>query len=73
MEIPSMFLQKLYLAGSLSNIIEGIHFCLTNHLGDATLTGISKVEIKGKEIHVDKVIATENGQPVEASEVETNN
>jgi hydroxymethylglutaryl-CoA reductase (NADPH) len=70
MEIPSMFLQKLYLAGSLSNVIEGIHFCLTNPLGNATLTSISKVEISGKEMPLDQVIATVDGQPVKASEVD---
>ena len=73
MEIPSMFLKKLYAAGSLSNIKDGIHFCLTNPLGDATLTGISKVEISGRQMPLDKVIATVNGQPVKASEVDTEN
>ena len=73
MEIPSMFLQKLYAAGSLSNVKDGIHFCLTNPLGDATLTGISKVEINGEKMPLDKVIATVEGQPVKASEVGTDN
>ncbi|MBC2717111.1 MAG: hydroxymethylglutaryl-CoA reductase [Desulfobacteraceae bacterium] len=73
MEIPSMILKKLYATGSLSNVKDGVHFCLTNPLGDATLTGISKVEINGNEMPLDKVIATVEGQPVKASEVDTNN
>lgn len=73
MEIPSMFLKKLYAAGSLSNIKEGIKFCLTNPLGDATLTGISKIEISGKEMLLDKVIATVEGKPVKASDVDKDN
>jgi len=72
-EIPSMILQKLYLAGSLSNENDGVHFCLTNPLGDATLTGISKVEISGLEMPLDKVVATVEDQPVKASEVDTDN
>ncbi len=73
MEIPSLILQKLYSAGSLSNVKDGIHFCLTNPLGDATLTGILKVEISGQEMPLDIVIATVDGQPVKASEVGTDN
>jgi hydroxymethylglutaryl-CoA reductase (NADPH) len=72
-EIPSMILQKLYLTGSLSNVKDGVHFCLTNPLGNATLTGISKVEISGTEMPLDKVIATVEGQPVKASQVDKDN
>jgi len=72
-EIPSMFLQKLYAAGSLSNVKDGVHFCLTNPLGNATLTGISKVEISGALMPLDKVIATVEGRLVKASEVDKNN
>ncbi|MDA3898267.1 MAG: hydroxymethylglutaryl-CoA reductase [Desulfobacteraceae bacterium] len=73
MEIPSMFLQKLYASGSLLNVKGGVTFCLTNPLGDATLTGILKVEISGKEMSLDKVIATVEGQPVKASDVDKDN
>ncbi len=73
MEIPSMILQKLYAMGSLSNVKDGVNFCLTNPLGDATLTGMSKVAINGNEMPLDKVIATVEGQPVKASKVDTNN
>jgi hydroxymethylglutaryl-CoA reductase (NADPH) len=73
MEIPSMFLKKLYATGSLSNVKDGVRFCLTNPLGNATLTGISKVEINGTEMPLDKIIATVEGQPVKASEVDKNN
>jgi hydroxymethylglutaryl-CoA reductase (NADPH) len=68
-----MILKKLYAAGSLSNVKNGIHFCLTNPLGDATLTGMSKVEINGIEMPLNKIIATVEGQPVKASKVNTDN
>jgi len=67
-----MFLQKLYAAGSLSNVKDGVHFCLTNPLGNATLTGMSRVEISGAEMPLDRVIATVDGQPIKASEVDKN-
>jgi hydroxymethylglutaryl-CoA reductase (NADPH) len=70
MEIPSMILQKLYVAGSLTNVTEGVHFCFTNPLGDATLTGMSKVEINGEEIPLDTIVATMEGLTVKASEVD---
>ena len=68
-----MFLQKLYASGSLLNVKGGVTFCLTNPLGDATLTGILKVEISGEEMSLDKVIATVEGQPVKASDVDKDN
>ena len=68
-----MILKKLYATGSLSNTEEGVHFCLTNPLGDATLTGISKIEISGTEMPLDKVVADVEGQPIKASEVDKNN
>jgi len=73
MEIPSIILKKLYVAGSLANSEGGIHFCLTNPLGDATLTGISRVEINGNEIPLDTIIATLEGRTIRASEVEEQN
>jgi hydroxymethylglutaryl-CoA reductase (NADPH) len=73
MEIPSMILKKLYVAGSLVNSEGGVHFCLTNPLGDATLTGISKVEINGKEIPLDNIVATLEGSAIRASEVDEQN
>jgi len=73
MEIPSIILKKLYATGSLSNTREGVHFCLTNPLGNATLTGMTTVAINGNEMPLDKIIATVEGQPVKASEVNENN
>jgi hydroxymethylglutaryl-CoA reductase (NADPH) len=73
MEIPSMILKKLYVTGSLVNSEEGVHFCLTNPLGDATLTGISKVEINGEEIPLDRIVATLEGITIRASEVDEQN
>jgi len=72
-EIPSIILQKLYLAGSLSNTEEGVHFCLTNPLGNATLTGMTTVAINGNEMPLDKIIAQVEDQSVKASEVDENN
>jgi len=68
-----MILKKLYATGSLSNTQEGVHFCLTNPLGNATLTGMTTVAINGNEMPLDKIIAQVEGQPVKASEINENN
>jgi hydroxymethylglutaryl-CoA reductase (NADPH) len=50
MLIPSLVLKQLYTFGSLKNVEDGIKFSLKNRLSDATLIGIYKIKIDGKEI-----------------------
>ncbi|MDZ7359687.1 MAG: hydroxymethylglutaryl-CoA reductase [candidate division KSB1 bacterium] len=49
MLIPSLVLKQLYTFGSLKNVEGGVKFSLKNRLSDATLIGIDKIKIDGKE------------------------
>jgi hydroxymethylglutaryl-CoA reductase (NADPH) len=49
MLIPSLVLKQLYTFGSLKNVEGGVKFSLKNRLSDATLIGIEKIKIDGRE------------------------
>jgi hydroxymethylglutaryl-CoA reductase (NADPH) len=49
MLIPSLVLKQLYTFGSLKNVESGVKFSLKNRLSDATLIGIDKIKIDGRE------------------------
>ncbi len=54
--IPSLLLKQLYTFGSLKNVPEkGIRFSLKNRLSDATLTGLKRLALDGKEIDLKRV------------------
>ncbi|MBN2284480.1 MAG: hydroxymethylglutaryl-CoA reductase [Deltaproteobacteria bacterium] len=73
MEIPALILKQLYAMGSLMNVDEGVRFGIKNPLADATLTGVSRVEINGKEVPLDRVVAKMNGTTIRATEVDEKN
>jgi hydroxymethylglutaryl-CoA reductase (NADPH) len=50
MLIPSLVLKQLYTFGSLKNVEGGVKFSLKNRLSDATLIGIDKIKIDGREV-----------------------
>jgi hydroxymethylglutaryl-CoA reductase (NADPH) len=55
MVIPSLLLRQLYTFGSLKNTEQGVGFSIKNRLSDARFTGISRVQIGGKEIPLDAI------------------
>ncbi|MEM7655298.1 MAG: hydroxymethylglutaryl-CoA reductase [Bacteroidota bacterium] len=55
MLVPSLLLKQLYTFGSLKNVDDGVQFSLKNRLTDATLTGVRRVSIGGKDIPLDQV------------------
>jgi len=70
MLIPSLLLKQLHTFGSLENTANGVKFSLKNRLSDATLIGLSKVEIAGHDIPLDKVsIEADNGVAIKPSEI----
>jgi hydroxymethylglutaryl-CoA reductase (NADPH) len=70
MLIPSLLLKQLHTFGSLHNTEKGVQFSLKNRLSDATLIGVYKVSVAGKEIPLDKVrINLDDGQSLRPSQI----
>lgn len=69
MKIPSLLLKQLYTFGSLHNVDGGVAFSLKNRLSNATVTGIQKVSIAGREVPIDRVRLDFKGQQMKAAEV----
>lgn len=55
LDIPDKVLKRLYTYGSLKNTDEGIEFEVKNRLQDAKFAGLSRLEINGSEIDLDKI------------------
>ena len=55
MKIPSLILRQLYTFGSLENRGDGIAFRLKNRLSDATLVGLERIEIDGRELPLERI------------------
>ena len=58
MVIPSLILKQLYTFGSLENVEEGVEFAVKNRLSDATLTGLHRVRLDGREVPLKDVSLT---------------
>jgi hydroxymethylglutaryl-CoA reductase (NADPH) len=70
MLVPSLLLKQLYTFGSLKNSAQGVQFSLKNRLTDATLQGVSRISLGGKEVPIDQVsIFLNNGQKLSPSEI----
>lgn len=61
--IPGRILSKLFNRTSLKNCGSKVCFSVKNRLAPATLLGISRVEIDGKEISLEQVRAGFDGNP----------
>ncbi len=73
MIIPSLLLKQLYTRGSLKNIDGGVTFSLKNRLSDATILGISNLEIEDKKVPLDHVtLFLEDGSSLSPTEVSEN-
>ncbi len=55
MKIPSLLLKRLYTFGSLQNGNSGIQFSLKNRLSDASITGLTSLEINGKKVSLSDI------------------
>jgi len=55
MKIPSLLLKRLYTFGSLQNGNSGIQFSIKNRLSDASITGLTSLEINGKKIPLSEI------------------
>jgi len=58
MVIPSLVLKQLYTFGSLENVAEGVQFTVKNRLSDATLTGLHRVSLNGRDVPLNDVSLT---------------
>ena len=74
MKIPSLILRQLYNFGSLENVPGGVRFALKNRLSDATLTGVTGLQIDGLELALDGVtLELGDGETVAATAVSEEN
>jgi hydroxymethylglutaryl-CoA reductase (NADPH) len=55
MKIPSLLLRQLYTFGSLENRPPAVRFALKNRLSDATLTGLTGLEIDGARVSLERI------------------
>ena len=60
MVIPSLILRQLYTFGSLENVEQGVQFLVKNRLSDATLTGLHRVRLDGRDVPLKDVALTYN-------------
>ena len=68
--VPSLLLKQLYTFGSLQNTGSGVRFSVKNRLSDATLTGIQKVRLDGKDVRMDHIaLELGNGEVLTPSEL----
>jgi hydroxymethylglutaryl-CoA reductase (NADPH) len=54
--IPQLILRQLYTFGSLEHAEGGVRFGLKNRLSDATLVGVSRLEVGGRAVPMDTVM-----------------
>jgi len=70
MQIPQLILRQLYTFGSLEHANGGVQFGLKNRLSDATLLGVSKVEIGGTPVPIDELtLEAGGGQAVRGNDI----
>jgi hydroxymethylglutaryl-CoA reductase (NADPH) len=70
MLVPTLLLKQLYTFGSLKNVPEGVQFSLKNRLSDATITGLQRVSLAGKEIaQEDLTLILADGQRLKAHDI----
>lgn len=70
MRVPQLLLRQLYTFGSLESHRGGVRFALKNRLSDATLVGISRVELAGQPVALERVsLDAGDGAPVAAARV----
>ncbi|MDT8273834.1 MAG: hydroxymethylglutaryl-CoA reductase, partial [Desulfomonilia bacterium] len=67
--LSPLFLKKIYSAGSLRNLEDGVMFCIKNPMKDAYLTGINGITINGIEVPLDGVVVRSNGSRSRACEI----
>lgn len=73
-KIPSLILKQLYTFGSLENTPGGVRFAMKNRLSDASLTGLSRITIDGKEVPLAQVsVDLGDGKRMRATEVNDKN
>jgi len=53
--IPSLLLKQLYTFGSLENADTGVRFSVKNRLSDATLKGVQRVMLDGKQVPLEAI------------------
>jgi hydroxymethylglutaryl-CoA reductase (NADPH) len=58
MVIPTLILKQLYTFGTLENVEDGVEFAVKNRLSDATLTGLHRVRLDGREVPLKDVSLT---------------
>ena len=69
-KIPSLVLKQLYTFGSLENTGGGVRFAMKNRLSDATLNGLERVTIDGRELPLAAIrVDLGHGQHIAASAV----
>ena len=70
MHIPSLLLKQLYTFASLENIDDGVKFSVKNRLSDATLLGVSGLQLGDTEVPLDKVaLRLDDGRQISPTEL----
>ncbi len=67
--VPQFLLKRLYMAGSLRQLDEGIAFNLKNVLGPGMLTGLASLKLGDVECPVEQVLIIHEGKTQPATEV----
>ena len=69
MRIPSLILKQLYNFGSLKNLDDGVQLSLKNRLSETALTGVTRIEIDGAELPLDRITLHIDGRSLAAGEI----
>ncbi len=70
MRIPGLVLRQLYTFGSLAQDTVGLTFGLKNRLADATILGILRVAVNGRDVPLSEVLVDlGDGPPVPAGSI----
>jgi hydroxymethylglutaryl-CoA reductase (NADPH) len=70
MFVPSLILRQLFTNGSLRNVAEGVQFSIKNRLSDASLVGVHRLAINGREVPADALqLTVEGGDRLAAAQV----
>jgi hydroxymethylglutaryl-CoA reductase (NADPH) len=69
-KVPALLLKQLYTFGSLANGETGVRLTLKNRLSDAKVVGLTRIQIDGREVSMDRVrLDLGDGRAVAARQV----
>ena len=71
--IPNFILKKLYVAGSLRLVPEGVAFDITNPLGPGILTRINAIKLNDVEYLAHQIVLKLEDKFIHAAEISENN